>query len=93
MRRQRTGEFEIARGVRVEPGRIRRWVEVPEDEGRYFEETDMLLIEFRDAPVVETRDLDEYTILDAAPLRERGSREPRLETPSTLIAPFCPIGL
>ena len=31
---------------------------------RYFEETDTLLIEFRDAPVVETRDLDENTILD-----------------------------
>jgi uncharacterized protein YuzE len=31
---------------------------------RHFEETDTLLIEFRDAPVVETRDLDENTILD-----------------------------
>jgi uncharacterized protein YuzE len=31
---------------------------------RYFEETDTLLIEFRDAPVVETRDLDENMILD-----------------------------
>jgi uncharacterized protein YuzE len=31
---------------------------------RYFEETDTLLIEFRDAPVVETGDLDENTILD-----------------------------
>jgi uncharacterized protein YuzE len=31
---------------------------------RYFEETDTLLIEFRDAPVVETRDLDENTLLD-----------------------------
>ena len=31
---------------------------------RYFEDTDTLLIEFRDAPVVETRDLDEDTILD-----------------------------
>ena len=31
---------------------------------RYFEDTDTLLIEFRDAPVVETRDLDENTILD-----------------------------
>ena len=31
---------------------------------RYFEETDTLLIEFRNAPVVESRDLDENTILD-----------------------------
>lgn len=31
---------------------------------RYFAETDTLLIEFSDAPVAETRDLDENTILD-----------------------------
>ena len=31
---------------------------------RYFAETDTLYIEFRDAPVAETRDLDENTILD-----------------------------
>ena len=31
---------------------------------RYFAETDTLLIEFRDAPVSETLDLDENTILD-----------------------------
>ena len=31
---------------------------------RYYAETDTLLIEFRDAPVSETRDLDENTILD-----------------------------
>ncbi|MBI4219740.1 MAG: DUF2283 domain-containing protein [Chloroflexi bacterium] len=31
---------------------------------RCFAETDTLYIEFRDAPVVETRDLDESTILD-----------------------------
>ena len=31
---------------------------------RNFEETDTLLIEFRDAPVVETRVLDENTILN-----------------------------
>jgi uncharacterized protein YuzE len=31
---------------------------------RYFADTDTLLIEFRDAQVVETRDLDENTILD-----------------------------
>jgi uncharacterized protein YuzE len=31
---------------------------------RYFVETDTLYIEFRDAPVAETRDLDENTILD-----------------------------
>ena len=31
---------------------------------RYFEDTDTLLIEFREAPVVETRDLDENTLLD-----------------------------
>lgn len=31
---------------------------------RYFEQTDTLLIELRDAPVAETRDLDENTVLD-----------------------------
>jgi uncharacterized protein YuzE len=31
---------------------------------RYFEDTDTLLIEFKDAPVAETRDLDENTMLD-----------------------------
>jgi uncharacterized protein YuzE len=31
---------------------------------RYFEDTDTLLIEFRDDPVVATRDLDENTLLD-----------------------------
>ena len=31
---------------------------------RYFSETDTLLIEFRDVPVAETRDLDENTLLD-----------------------------
>jgi len=31
---------------------------------RYFAETDTLHIEFRDVPVVETRDLDENTMLD-----------------------------
>ena len=31
---------------------------------RYFAGTDTLYIEFRDAPVSETRDLDENTILD-----------------------------
>jgi len=31
---------------------------------RYFAETGTLLIEFRHAPVMETRDLDENTILD-----------------------------
>ena len=31
---------------------------------RYFAETDTLYIEFRDAPVSETRDLDENTLLD-----------------------------
>jgi len=31
---------------------------------RYFSETDTLLIEFSDKSVVETRDLDENTILD-----------------------------
>lgn len=31
---------------------------------RYFEDTDTLLIQFKDAPVVETRDLDEDTVLD-----------------------------
>jgi uncharacterized protein YuzE len=31
---------------------------------RYFAATDTLFIEFRDAPVSETRDLDENTLLD-----------------------------
>jgi uncharacterized protein YuzE len=31
---------------------------------RYFKKTDTLHIEFRDAPVAETRDLDENTLLD-----------------------------
>lgn len=31
---------------------------------RYFADTDTLLIEFRDVPVAETRDLDENTLLD-----------------------------
>lgn len=31
---------------------------------RYFAETDTLLIEFREATVAETRDLDENTLLD-----------------------------
>ena len=36
---------------------------------RYYAETDTLHIEFRDVPVVETRDLDENTLLD---LGDRG---------------------
>lgn len=31
---------------------------------RYFEQTDTLLIELKDASVAETRDLDENTVLD-----------------------------
>jgi uncharacterized protein YuzE len=31
---------------------------------RYFRDTDTLLIEFKDAPIAETRDLDENTVLD-----------------------------
>ena len=31
---------------------------------RYFTDTDTLLIEFKDRPVAESRDLDENTILD-----------------------------
>jgi uncharacterized protein YuzE len=31
---------------------------------RYFKDTDTLLIEFKVAPVSETRDLDENTVLD-----------------------------
>ncbi len=31
---------------------------------RYFADTDTLLIEFRQAPIAETRDLDENTTLD-----------------------------
>jgi uncharacterized protein YuzE len=33
---------------------------------RYFEGTDTLHIEFNDVPVVETKDLDENTVLDMA---------------------------
>jgi uncharacterized protein YuzE len=31
---------------------------------RYFKDTDTLLIEFKEAPVAETRDLDDNTVLD-----------------------------
>ena len=31
---------------------------------RYFEDTDTLLIEFREVPVAETRDLDDNTVAD-----------------------------
>ena len=31
---------------------------------RYFADTDTLLIEFRDSPVSETRELDKNTVLD-----------------------------
>ena len=31
---------------------------------RYFEYTDTLLIELKDAPAMETRDLDENTVID-----------------------------
>jgi uncharacterized protein YuzE len=31
---------------------------------RYFKDTDTLLIEFKEAPIAETRDLDENTLLD-----------------------------
>ena len=31
---------------------------------RYFEDTDTLLIEFREVPVAETRDLDVNTVAD-----------------------------
>jgi uncharacterized protein YuzE len=31
---------------------------------KYFQDTDTLYIEFRVAPVAETRDLDENTVLD-----------------------------
>ncbi len=31
---------------------------------RYFADTDTLLIELKDAPVADTRDLDENTLLD-----------------------------
>jgi uncharacterized protein YuzE len=31
---------------------------------RYFADTDTLLIEFRNAPIAVTRDLDENTVLD-----------------------------
>jgi uncharacterized protein YuzE len=31
---------------------------------RYFTDTDTLLMELRDAPIAETRDLDENTVVD-----------------------------
>ena len=31
---------------------------------QYFTDTDTLLMQFRDVPVAETRDLDENTVLD-----------------------------
>ena len=31
---------------------------------KYFEDTDTLYIEFREDNIVETKDLDEYTVLD-----------------------------
>jgi uncharacterized protein YuzE len=31
---------------------------------RYFEDTDTMLIEFREAPIAESRDLDENTVVD-----------------------------
>lgn len=31
---------------------------------RYFSDTDTMLIEFRDEPIAETRELDENTLLD-----------------------------
>lgn len=31
---------------------------------RYFESTDTLYLEFRDSPAVETRELDENTLID-----------------------------
>ncbi len=31
---------------------------------RYFEDTDTLLIEFKDAPAADTRNLDEDTVVD-----------------------------
>ena len=37
---------------------------------RYYAETDTLYIEFRDAPVAETRDLDENTALDVDRARD-----------------------
>jgi uncharacterized protein YuzE len=31
---------------------------------RYFQDTDTLLIEFREAPIAQSRDLDENTLLE-----------------------------
>ncbi|MHB8563744.1 MAG: DUF2283 domain-containing protein [Acidiferrobacteraceae bacterium] len=36
---------------------------------RYFQETDTLSIEFRTESVVETKDLDEHTLLDSEVVR------------------------
>ena len=43
---------------------MRSLTEVCSTKIRYVADTDTMLIEFRDAPVAETRDLDENTILD-----------------------------
>jgi uncharacterized protein YuzE len=48
---------------------------------RYFADTDTLLIEFRDVPIAETRDLDENTILD--PDAEGNIRSITIEHAST----------
>ncbi len=47
------------REVRQRDGRLERGMRV-----RYFEQTDTLLIELRDVPVAETRDLDENAVID-----------------------------
>jgi uncharacterized protein YuzE len=39
-------------------------IERPEMKIKYFQDTDTLHIEFRQAPIAETRDLDENTLLD-----------------------------
>ncbi|MDD9982519.1 MAG: DUF2283 domain-containing protein [Gammaproteobacteria bacterium] len=51
---------------------------------RYFTETDTLYIEFRDAAVVETRHLDEDTLIDTRLTFRCGLPDPSLPPPSPL---------
>jgi uncharacterized protein YuzE len=54
----------------AKPSTMRSLTEACAMKIRYFADTDTMLIEFRPAPVAETSDLDENTILD---LDDRGN--------------------
>ncbi len=56
-----TAYFDAITAARTDPG---RWADSTGMKIHYYEETDTLHIEFRDIPVVETRDLDANTLLD-----------------------------